>query len=140
MQSRLQMTSNGAYLLNWSDFRDDYLWAATVLSSRSFPSSLVDSNSAVTPCNVASSTDNIIQTEETNVSPPLNSSVDSDDPILVPIMDMLNHRPNRPVTWLKSSNTITFIAETAYEANTEIFNNYGPKGNEECKSVSSFTY
>ena len=56
----------------------------------------------------------------------------SSDPILIPVMDMLNHRPNHPVTWLTSSTEITFVAETEYPANTEIFNNYGAKGNEEC--------
>ena len=50
-------------------------------------------------------------------------------------MDMLNHRPNHLVTWLISSNTITFVADTSYLAATEIFNNYGAKGNEECTSI-----
>ena len=56
----------------------------------------------------------------------------SSDPILIPVMDMLNHRPNHPVTWFTSATEISFIVETAYNANTEIFNNYGAKGNEEC--------
>ena len=53
------------------------------------------------------------------------------DPILIPVMDMLNHRPNHPVTWLRSSNSITFVAETDYRGDAEVFNNYGAKGNEE---------
>ena len=50
-------------------------------------------------------------------------------------MDMLNHRPNHPVTWLTSANSITFVAETEYPADAEIFNNYGAKGNEECTTL-----
>ena len=50
-------------------------------------------------------------------------------------MDMLNHRPNHPVTWLASLDKITFIVETEYPADVELFNNYGAKGNEECIST-----
>src|SRR5208282_742328 len=99
--------------------RDDYLWAATVLSSRSFPSRLLNtitSTSAELPGSTIATDNNL----------------DSIDPILIPVMDMLNHRPNHPVTWLISPNTITFVADTSYPPATEIFNNYGAKGNEEC--------
>lgn len=89
------------------DDRKEYQWAATVLSSRSFPSRLLSANP--------------------NDEDPSNS-----EPILVPILDMLNHRPNHPVTWSTSNGTISYVCETAYSPNDEIFNNYGAKGNEEC--------
>jgi hypothetical protein len=98
--------------------RDDYLWAATVLSSRSFPSRLITGDLTVE----AESTDSGLS-----------------NPILIPVMDMLNHRPNHPVTWLTSATKITFVAETEYPANKEIFNNYGAKGNEECTPPSVLT-
>ena len=100
--------------------RDDYLWAATVLSSRSFPSRLIGASAGDRKCVM----------EEGPVDPV------SSDPILIPVMDMLNHRPNHPVTWFTSATEISFIVETAYPANTEIFNNYGAKGNEECNPLS----
>jgi hypothetical protein len=62
---------------------------------------------------------------------PSQSGDSTSDPILIPVMDMLNHRPNHPVTWLRSSNSITFVAETDYRGDSEVFNNYGAKGNEE---------
>lgn len=98
--------------MTWN--RDEYLWAATVLSSRSFPSRLIGTSA-----------------RDGNVV--MEGPVDpiSSDPILIPVMDMLNHRPNHPVTWFTSATEISFIVETAYPANTEIFNNYGAKGNEE---------
>ena len=101
--------------------RDDYLWAATVLSSRSFPSRLIHPPPPATA-----------DQENTTVihEPPADAG--SSDPILIPVMDMLNHRPNHPVTWLTQPTQISFIAETPYPPNTEIFNNYGAKGNEEC--------
>ena len=106
---------------------DDYLWAATVLSSRSFSSRVLN---AIAPefavSNDASSHDSTSEMESLTTDP--------SDPILIPVMDMLNHCPNHPVTWLTSPNTITFIAETSYLVDTEVFNNYGPKGNEECFS------
>ena len=108
--------------------REDYLWSATVLSSRSFPSRLLSFESNVsddlTPItkNVSRANGNINGSAE----------IGGDEPILVPILDMLNHKPNQPVTWMKFPNTITFITETDYEADSEIFNNYGAKGNEEC--------
>ena len=89
------------------DERKDYQWAATVLSSRSFPSRLLSAN-------------------------PDDDDPSKSDPILVPILDMLNHRPNHPVTWATSNGTISYISEAAYLPNDEIFNNYGAKGNEEC--------
>jgi hypothetical protein len=92
--------------------RDDYLWAATVLSSRSFPSRLI--------------------TGDLTVEAETSSESALSNPILIPVMDMLNHRPNHPVTWLTSATRITFVAETECPANQEIFNNYGAKGNEEC--------
>jgi hypothetical protein len=99
--------------------RDDYLWGATVLSSRSFPSRLI--------------TGDLTVEAETGPESALSN------PILIPVMDMLNHRPNHPVTWLTSTTKITFVAETEYPANKEIFNNYGAKGNEECTPPSVLT-
>ena len=111
--------------------REDYLWAATVLSSRSFPSRLITTNTPSTQVCPSTniSADNLSDAPIETLS---NDHSDSSDPILIPVMDMLNHRPNHRVTWLTSLNTITCIAETSYLANTEVFNNYGAKGNEEC--------
>jgi len=94
--------------------REDYLWAATVVASRSFPSRLLS---------------------EDLTNPDDLSIAGNDDPVIIPILDMLNHRPNQPVTWLKSPNTVTYVAEVDYPADSEIYNNYGAKGNEERMSL-----
>ena len=110
--------------------RKDYLWAATVVSSRSFPSRLMDPASPA----IATSTYIAVSADLSSEAPstPSQPGDSNSDPILIPVMDMLNHRPNHPVTWLRSSNSITFVAETDYHSDVEVFNNYGAKGNEEC--------
>ncbi|CED85624.1 N-methyltransferase [Phaffia rhodozyma] len=92
-----------------------YLLASTYISSRSFPSKLLD----LTPTTAASY------------------------PILVPALDLLNHRSSHPVTWvsnpsssLSSSSpdakpivgTIDFIHHPDLpNPHSQIFNNYGAK-------------
>jgi len=112
--------------------RKDYLWAATVVSSRSFPSRLMNPLTTASPeiaasTYIALSADLPCETQSTPSQPGDSTS----DQILIPVMDMLNHRPNHPVTWLTSSDNITFVTETDYPGDAEVFNNYGAKGNEE---------
>ncbi|KAK4051819.1 hypothetical protein OIV83_002524 [Microbotryomycetes sp. JL201] len=82
-----------------------YLWACTMISSRAFPSRLVDGD-------------------------------DSDPtPILLPGVDMLNHDLSAKVTWSTSeysdNGKVALVIESASPAGFQIFNNYGPKPNEE---------
>lgn len=115
--------------------REDYLWAATILSSRSFPSHLLDTISN-NPAAIDISTDaTLSHPQKTDRR---RDDVDASQPILVPILDLLNHKPNHPVTWLTGERKITFTAETTYAAGDEIFNNYGPKANEERKIMLRF--
>ncbi|KAK9462605.1 uncharacterized protein V1516DRAFT_699914 [Lipomyces oligophaga] len=79
-----------------------YLWACTVLTSRSFPSKIVLPNS------------------------PLESY-----PVLIPLVDSLNHFPKTAITWNNESDKFTLISGKTIAPSQEIFNNYGPKGNEE---------
>ncbi|KAK9245880.1 hypothetical protein V1506DRAFT_536908 [Lipomyces tetrasporus] len=79
-----------------------YLWACTVLSSRSFPSSIV-----------------------------FGTSKDDSYPVLVPLVDSLNHKPQVPVYWSATADSFTISSGNSIAAGDEVFNNYGPKGNEE---------
>ncbi|KAH0834002.1 hypothetical protein J3R83DRAFT_11238 [Lanmaoa asiatica] len=105
---------------------DMYVTASTHLSSRAFPSSILSSK----PSLVASP---------------------STYPVLIPGVDLLNHKRGQPVSWIVScqdapqdtttSNTVSIVAhpksdtdcETAspHERLVEVFNNYGPKSNDE---------
>ncbi|KAL0080008.1 hypothetical protein F4703DRAFT_1178738 [Phycomyces blakesleeanus] len=84
-----------------------FLWAYTVLTSRAFPYTLID---------------------PTHTEP---------SEVLFPLVDSLNHKPNTKITWVRSgddqSGSLSFVSGQVFNAGEEMFNNYGPKSNEECK-------
>lgn len=85
-----------------SQYRDDYLWAYCVLSSRSFPYKLID---------------------------PSKEDVPSE--VLFPLLDALNHKPNTKITWMRSGDeetgTLSFVTGQPADQGQQLFNNYGPK-------------
>ena len=98
-----------------------YVTASTHLSSRAFPSSILSPNPSL-------------------VSTP------STLPVLIPGVDLLNHKRGQPVSWIVScqdpaqdtSNTVSIVAHPKYDADADtaspliqVFNNYGPKPNDE---------
>jgi len=93
-----------------------YLSAATYLSSRAFPSSLLLTN------------------------PSLLSSPDT-KPILIPGVDALNHGRAQPVSWVVShtdvhntemkTSSINLVLHYALKEGQELLNNYGAKPNSE---------
>ncbi|KJA29790.1 hypothetical protein HYPSUDRAFT_126849 [Hypholoma sublateritium FD-334 SS-4] len=95
---------------------EHYLTAATYLSSRAFPSSLL----SPTPTLVHS---------------------DSTQPILIPGVDALNHERGQPVSWSvtipdakhqdSQKPTISLTIHRPTAEGEELFNNYGPKPNSE---------
>jgi len=101
--------------LRYLKFRDKYLTAATYLSSRAFPSSLL------------SETPTLIGTPFT-------------EPILIPGVDSLNHARGQPVSWVVTHPTkddasqeakISLVIRSPIASGQELFNNYGPKPNSE---------
>ncbi|KAJ7044668.1 SET domain protein [Mycena alexandri] len=93
-----------------------YLTAATHLSSRAFPSTLISQNLSLT-------------------------SPSDPEPILLPGVDSLNHRRAEPVSWVQSylgtgpvpepGSSISLVLHNPTPAGTELFNNYGAKPNSE---------
>ncbi len=55
-------------------------------------------------------------------------------PVLVPLIDMLNHQPLKKVEWRPDERGIGFAILGKLKPGDEIFNNYGPKSNEQRKS------
>lgn len=101
----------------WS--RDQYLTAATYLSSRAFPSTLISENPSVAP------------------------SKDS-YPVLLPGVDSFNHERGRPVSWVidplptAGSNGglgerlgLSLVVHSWTRYGEELLNNYGAKPNSE---------
>lgn len=105
-------------------FRDRYLATATYLSSRAFPSKLLRLS------DIGSLTTSAVQT----------SSEEESHPVLLPGVDLFNHSRGHPITWLSSetpssshgpTKTISLVTATSYKEGDQLFNNYGPKPNEE---------
>ncbi|KAJ9110814.1 hypothetical protein QFC22_006670 [Naganishia vaughanmartiniae] len=140
---------------------EHYLLANTYISSRAFPSSLLDPSSSSIPINpsqLASEDDTHstgLSVAPSALSRPANEVTPTSYPVLIPGLDTLNHRRNQAVTWVSSALPSSIVkdeatestAEAAYRskqercvvlvvrtevaANEQVFNNYGPKGNEE---------
>jgi len=104
--------------------RDRYLVAATYVSSRAFPSSLL------------------------SAAPSAQATSEDSYPVLLPVLDCLNHTRGHPVTWQvtssppttptnganhmnRSSLHIALVLRSTTPAKSEVFNNYGPKPNSE---------
>ncbi|KAL7410742.1 hypothetical protein BDY24DRAFT_399189 [Mrakia frigida] len=109
-----------------------YLLASTYLSSRAFPSRLL-----ILPPPTAS----IPTTSETGAAPA--PAPGPSHPILLPGIDILNHLPLHPVSWISSplpssssttnssSGIISVHLPSPTAASSQIFNNYGAKPNDE---------
>ena len=50
---------------------------------------------------------------------------------MCPILDVANHNPCVRVVWIIGEDGYTLLNEDVVCAGEQIFNNYGPKGNEE---------
>ena len=119
MQSLIRIDGSLANSWSWSLYK----WAATVMSSRCFP---------------ASALANSILADRSSGSNGTNAGILSDalepgSPVLIPGVDLLNHRPSAKVTWQWTSVNCRIVINENLGAGTPICNNYGQKSNEECK-------
>ncbi|WVW82084.1 hypothetical protein I302_104089 [Kwoniella bestiolae CBS 10118] len=104
-----------------------YLATSTYMSSRSFPSKLLripdQANSA---------------THEAKK----DDGDEESQPVLLPGLDLFNHSRGQPILWLSSLipsctspnqpiPSISLVSTQPTEKNTQLYNNYGPKSNEE---------
>lgn len=49
---------------------------------------------------------------------------------LYPILDLLNHKSGQMIEWQMNGDGVGFVAKELISAGFEVYNNYGPKGNE----------
>ncbi|KAJ9102029.1 hypothetical protein QFC19_004955 [Naganishia cerealis] len=141
---------------------ESYILANTYISSRAFPSSLLDPSSSSIPINpsqiaseAASASGDDADAAPSALSRPANELTPTSYPVLIPGLDTLNHRRNQAVTWISSAlstgvspdaqdgnshpsaehgkeeRCVGLVVRTEVVANEQVFNNYGPKGNEE---------
>ncbi|CBF81518.1 hypothetical protein AN5630.2 [Aspergillus nidulans FGSC A4] len=85
---------------------DLYLWASTIFVSRAFSEKVLSG---------------VIPEHEM----PENTSV------LLPFIDILNHRPLAKVEWRAGLQNVDFVVLEDVSVNEEIANNYGPRNNEQ---------
>ncbi|KAL4798723.1 hypothetical protein BDV19DRAFT_396588 [Aspergillus venezuelensis] len=86
---------------------DLYLWASTIFVSRAFSAKVL---SGVIPQ---------LSLPEENIS------------VLLPFIDILNHRPLAKVEWRAGNDSVDFVTLEEVSAGEEIANNYGPRNNEQ---------
>ncbi|KAF3164264.1 hypothetical protein TWF788_001212 [Orbilia oligospora] len=101
-----------------SESAQEYTWdlflrAATIYTSRSFPSKLVGI------------------TMDSSIEENTMLSGDAGFPVLIPLVDILNHKPNTKIIWEPTQTSFSLIAPETISEGSQVFNNYGPKGNEE---------
>lgn len=86
---------------------EDYLYASTIFTSRSFPERLMD---------------------------PKNEDLS----MLIPVLDLFNHKPKTAVEWNVTADAFSFTACGEQAEGAQVFNNYGSKGNEEILGAYGF--
>ncbi|KAJ2080123.1 hypothetical protein H4R24_003291 [Coemansia sp. RSA 988] len=98
---------------------ENYLWAATVVSSRAFTKALLEVGCA--------------DKSDKRRDDQVQGNAGANASVLLPLLDMMNHRPQAKITWLVDSDTgsISFVAGSNVTAGSEVANNYGAKSNEE---------
>ena len=108
----------------------DLMWARGMYFSRRFPTVLLygDDNTGDGGRRDGTSTSGPIPAGPSSET---NKTVPSSAGIMLPFFDLLNHSPHQPITWSGSNTHVTFsTGSQSIPAGSEIYNNYGPKGNE----------
>ncbi|KAK4685632.1 hypothetical protein P7C73_g4519, partial [Tremellales sp. Uapishka_1] len=107
--------------ITWDRFRT----AMTYLSSRAFPSKLIR-----LPEDGKATSSTAVQVSEEEES----------HPVLIPGLDLLNHTRAQPILWLSSLvpgpsgdpiPSISLVSTRSQAAKTQLYNNYGPKPNDQ---------
>ena len=98
-------------IYNTKVIRELYLWAATVMTTRSF----------VGPASFN-------RTEGDSV---VAGDGDGRCPVLIPGLDILNHDPSAKVSWVWDTNVCALRLNESIAGGCQVWNNYDPKSNEE---------
>lgn len=104
------------------EIRELYRWATTIFGTRSFTSQVL---SDTAPADIARP----LGREES--SHEMLSKLFSDRfAVLLPVLDILNHRPGAQIEWQARHDFVGLEVLEAYAEGQELFNNYGPRDNE----------
>ena len=61
-------------------------------------------------------------------------------PILIPGLDLLNHNPSAKVSWVWDANVCALRVDEPKSSGCQVWNNYDPKSNEERGSTPSSSW
>ena len=64
---------------------------------------------------------------------PIYENIDGRSPLLIPGLDLLNHNPSQRVAWLWDSSSCIIKNDVKIVGGSQVWNNYGPKSNAECR-------
>ncbi|EGG10415.1 uncharacterized protein MELLADRAFT_76796 [Melampsora larici-populina 98AG31] len=111
----------------------DYLWASTIISSRAFPSTLLE------PCirRRDLSTSQVYTEQSFNVHQSMSlDSISQSVPVLLPGVDMLNHQRGVKVEWRSRhqgdpKSCVEIVNLDVIGQGSQVFNNYGAKSTAE---------
>ncbi|KAI9366062.1 hypothetical protein DFJ73DRAFT_806937 [Zopfochytrium polystomum] len=113
----------------WRIKFEDMLWAYSVVASRAFPRVYGEGESAPT----------VTDEDDEDGWTDINEKEESHEVCLYPVLDMLNHDRKSRIEWNSVRGPgITFVAQMSYNEGDVIWNNYGPKGNENLLSNYGF--
>ena len=113
------------------NLRPKFRWAATIFGSRSFTSQVLD---ATLPADLAH-----LKHQPKNAPYNLVNLFADRFGVLLPLLDLLNHKPGAKVEWQARYNFVGLQILESYESGQEICNNYGPRDNEGLLLAYGFT-
>ena len=104
------------------------LWARSMFTSRAFPIDLATDLAAAArapapPAPPAPASD--------DGAPPRPPADEFPAGVMLPMLDLLNHRFATPISWLASASGVAFRTEVAIAPAEQVHNNYGARSNEE---------
>jgi hypothetical protein len=112
-----------------------WMWAHSCFSSRGFPARLAlppsSDDTADDGASRVVNVDGAGGVADGDDANPLASADGSPVGCMLPMLDILNHSPAARVEWTRGARYVAFIARESIREGHEVFNNYGPKGNEE---------
>ncbi|KEF57793.1 uncharacterized protein A1O9_05713 [Exophiala aquamarina CBS 119918] len=113
----------------WEAFR----WAATIFGSRSFTSQVLDDTLPADQARLG-------HRNKKDGPYDLVKLFTDRFGVLLPLLDILNHKPGVQVEWLARFSFVGLQVLQPYESGQELCNNYGPKDNEGLLLSYGFTF
>ncbi|KAM3416915.1 hypothetical protein BST61_g8503 [Cercospora zeina] len=106
-----------------------FKWAVTMFTSRSFSSRALYPQDSKYWSAYKATRDGLRQTVLLDLSH--GSAEDLDFPVLFPVIDALNHHHDAHVNWSFDPGRFNVSTSDAVPEGGEVYNNYGPKGNDD---------